>query len=294
MLIVVTGGTGYIGREFIKKYSKSFDIIALVRNSSLISKIENLDCKIKRFTNLNEIDIIFNELKPIGVVHFASNIIVEHKSDEISSLIKSNIEYGVYLLESCKSNHVKWFLNTGTFWQNYQNEEYNPVNFYAATKEAFENIAKYYTQTSNLIFTTIKLNDTFGPNDSRNKIFNIWKKIAESGEILDMSQGEQIIDISYIEDIISAYEVLITHLNSDNSQIFKDRTFAVKSESRVSLKKLSKIFEKVTTSNLNIVWGNRKYREREVMIPWEKGECVPGWKPKYSLFEAIKKTIGEI
>ena len=57
-----------------------------------------------------------------------------------------------------KKFNLKWFINTGTFWQNYQSEKYNPVNLYAATKEAFQNIAKYYTETSSLIFTTIKLN----------------------------------------------------------------------------------------------------------------------------------------
>ena len=48
-------------------------------------------------------------------------------------------------------------------------------------KEGFENIAKYYIETSNLIFTTIKLNDTFGANDTRNKVFNIWNKISALG-----------------------------------------------------------------------------------------------------------------
>lgn len=30
------------------------------------------------------------------------------------------------------------------------------------------------------------------------------------------------------------------------------------------------------------------------MQPWEKGELVPSWSPKYTLEEAIKKTIGEL
>jgi hypothetical protein len=34
---------------------------------------------------------------------------------------------------------------------------------------------------------------------------------------------------------------------------------------------------------LNINFGGRPYREREVMIPWQNGKVVPGWKPYVSL-----------
>lgn len=60
----------------------------------------------------------------------------------------------------------------------------------------------------------------------------------------------------------------------------------------MNLKDMSKVFEEVTNTSLNIHWGARAYREREVMIPWETGDIVPGWVQKYSLKDAIKKTLG--
>ncbi len=156
-----------------------------------------------------------------GIIHLASFFLASHMTKDISSLISSNILFGTELLECCKDSGVKWFINTGTFWQNYQNEGYNPVNLYAATKEAFETVSKYYVETSDLIFTTIKLNDTFGPNDTRNKVFNLWSKIAESGETLQMSPGEQIIDICYIEDVVNSYVLLLEHLNSEKKKSLK-------------------------------------------------------------------------
>ena len=150
-----------------------------------------------------------------------------------------------------------------------------------------------YTETSNLIFTTIKLNDTFGPNDTRNKVFNIWNKIAKSGEILDMSAGAQIIDISYIEDVVNAYIVMIDNLNQQDSIKYKNKTYVVTNKERITLKKLSKIFEDSTQTTLNINWGGREYRNREVMIPFSLGESVPNWEQKFSLKDAITKTIQE-
>ena len=294
MKILVTGATGFIGQNLVKVLlDKNYEVHCIVRANSNISNISQKVTIFKYNENIDSLIKYFDAQKFDGLIHLASLFLATHTKDDISNLISSNIKFGTELLEACKVSDVKWFINTGTFWQNYENEDYNPVNLYAATKEAFENIAKYYIETSNLIFTTIKLNDTFGANDTRNKVFNLWNKIAKSGETLEMSAGEQIIDISYIDDVVLAYEVLITHLSSDQKEDFKNKEFVVTNNEKMSLKELSKVFEEATNTKLNINWGGRSYREREVMKPYDKGILVPNWIQKYTLEEAIKKTIGE-
>lgn len=294
MKILVTGATGFIGQNLVKVLlDKNYEVHCIVRVDSNTSNISQNITIFKYDQNIDGLIEYFNEQKFDGLIHLASLFLATHTKDDISNLIFSNIKFGTELLEACKVSDVKWFINTGTFWQNYENEDYNPVNLYAATKEAFENIAKYYIETSNLIFTTIKLNDTFGANDTRNKVFNIWNKISKSGEILDMSAGEQIIDISYIDDVISAYEVLITHLSSDQKEDFKSKEFVVTNNEKMSLKELSRVFEEATNTRLNIKWGARPYREREVMHPYSNGIKVPNWNQKYTLKQSIQKTIGE-
>jgi len=294
MKILVTGATGFIGQNLVKLLlDKRYKIYCIARANSDISKIDSRVEVFQYDQNINSLLNYFIKERFDGVIHLASLFLAVHNRDSISDLVYSNIKFGTELLEASKISNTKWFINTGTFWQNFKNQDYNPVNLYASTKEAFEVIAKYYSETSNLIFTTIKLNDTFGANDTRNKVFNLWNKIAKSGEVLEMSAGEQIIDISYIEDVISAYEILISHLNSNERDEFKNMSFAVTSNERMSLKELAKIFEEATNSKLNIKWGKKPYREREVMIPWENGKVVPTWESKYTLKEAIRKTIGK-
>ena len=162
MKILITGATGFIGQNLIKSLlNNNYNVYCITRIHSDLSKINS---KVKIFQYDENIDLLiefFQNEKFDGVIHLASLFLLNHTKDNISNLLSSNIKFGVELLEASKISKVKWFINTGTFWQNYNNEEYNPVNLYAATKEAFLNIAKYYTQTSDLIFTTIKLNDTF-------------------------------------------------------------------------------------------------------------------------------------
>lgn len=294
MKILVTGATGYLGESFVRFLQNKYEIVTLVRSGSNIESLEKINCKIVKYINDEDILDIFKTHVFDGVVHFASYVCVEHTHDDIRNLIDSNITFGTLLLEASAKTKVKWFINTGTFWQDYQNESYNPVNLYAATKEAFENIARYYTETSDLIFTTIKLNDTFGPMDKRAKVFNLWTSVAQSGKTLKMSPGEQTIDISYIDDLVGAYEQLVKHLCDDKAIAFKNKTFVVTNKEKMTLKELARLFEKVTDSKLNIDWGGREYREREVMSPYSLGETVPGWKQQYTLEEAIKKTVKDL
>lgn len=293
MKILVTGVTGFIGQNLVNELlNNNHEVHALVRANS---NTNNIHKRVKFYTDNEDLPALiefFKKEKFDGVIHLASLFLASHTPNDISKLVNSNIRFGTDLLESCVLSNVTWFINTGTFWQNYENKVYNPVNLYAATKEAFENMAKFYTQTSDLVFTNIKLNDTFGSNDTRAKVFNLWTKLAVSGEKLSMSAGEQIIDISYIDDVVSAYIRLIKLLE-ENASEHKDKTYVVSNKERLSLKDLSKVFEKATHSTLNIDWGGKEYRNREVMLPYNLGETVPGWKQKYTLEEAIHKTIKE-
>lgn len=293
MKLLITGATGFIGKELCLRLLNNkikFDCIVRECTDVTFFKVSNIDYYVYN-GNIVELIAHFKKNQYTGVVHLASLFIYEHNKDQIDEMIGSNIIFGTKLLEVCVTTKVKWFLNTGTFWQHYQNENYNPVNLYAATKESFEKIAKFYTEISGLAFTTLKLSDTFGPNDTRKKIFNLWGCIDNEKIELDMSPGEQIIDLSYIEDVINAYFLLIQGLNSENAENYRNKIFAVKSEERMTLRKLSQVYEENVNTKLNINWGAKDYRKREVMIPWDGGEKVPGWSQKFSLKDAIKKTM---
>ncbi len=293
MKILVTGITGFIGNRLARELLKyEHEIYAILRNPALKNKYEkkNIKCFVDN-NSMADFMKFFEREKFDGVVHCASCFLVEHKPEEINDLITSNVLFSTKLLESSVKTNVDWFINTGTFWQHYENKVYSPVDLYAATKQAFESIAMYYMEISEITFVTLKLNDTYGPNDTRPKIFNLLKKIAETGATLGMSQGEQYIDTVYIDDVVGAYVRMIELLQGDNKKRFKGKSFAVSSGNLVKLKELADIFEKVAKRKLNIIWGEKPYRKREVMTPWNKGTRIPGWKPKVSIEEGISELL---
>ena len=296
MNILITGATGFIGSNLLKKLIQSnHNLFCTLRENEDNPYGEN---KVKSITlhsdNINDPIKFFEDNKIEGVIHLAAYVLSGNQEPkDIEILVNSNIKFGTILLEVATQANVKWFINTGTYWQNYNSLDYSPVNLYAATKQAFENIAKFYYETNNIMFCTLRLFDTFGKNDTRNKIFNLWDKISKSGEVLDMSCGEQIMDFSYIDDIVDAYILLTDYLHNDSELVKKGDVFYLQSSERYSLKELSKIFEKVTSTKLNINWGGKPYKDREVMEPILSNKIIPGFKHKITLKKGIYKMFKE-
>jgi len=294
MKIFITGATGFIGKHLVKKLIEDQNQITINLFGEEQSPFEQNVLTYKLNETEIEKDIEFLKQESFdGIIHLASLYLTVHQPDQVTQLINSNVRFSTHILECAAKAKVKWFINTGTFWQHYQNADYSPVNLYAATKQAFESIAQYYWESNQIIFSTIKLCDTYGPDDTRPKIFSLWEQIAINGETLDMSPGEQLIDISYVEDIVNAFLMLATHLQNNNPEINNGAVYAVRAETRYTLKDLSLIFEEVTEQNLNICWGAKPYRERELMKPWDKGAVVPGWSPLKSIFEGIQSIYSK-
>lgn len=289
--ILVAGATGFIGSHLVKRFlTDGWDVHILIRESSNLKTIEFCKSDIKMHLydgTIQTMLTIMESVKPMTVFHLASLFIAEHNSNDITPLLRSNIEFGTHLAEAMVKNNVVNLINTGTSWQHYQNEEYNPVCLYAATKQAYEDILRYYTETNTLKLVNLKLFDTYGPNDYRNKLFALLKK-AESCEMpLAMSEGNQFIDLVYIDDVIEAF--VLAQKFQLYSQKNKIAAFAVSSHNPIRLKDVAELYSEIIGKKLNINWGKRPYRKREVMVPWNKGQAVPDWIPKIDLREGIKK-----
>jgi nucleoside-diphosphate-sugar epimerase len=274
--VLVSGATGFVGKNLLTAINDIWEAHALVRPSSQKTNIAN----VFRFEdNIDDLHDYLLDYQINGVVHLAALALDTHKTADVKKLIDSNVWLGTAILEAALNTNVKWFVNTGTFWQHYlpDSQDYHPVNLYAATKQAFVDLAKFYAETSPIKFVTLKICDTFGPNDTRNKIFNLWRKIAQNNETLDMSPGEQFIDLLYIDDVVDGFLHLISLLNS-NASLQND--YALYANKRFTLRELAELYQNVTNSKLNIRWGQRPYRNREVMVPWYAGTPLPGWKSK--------------
>lgn len=289
---LVTGSTGFVGSNLVRRLIlDGWETHVLIRPTSSFDQIEDIrgDIYFHYYSGVVEslVDIM-SKIKPTVVFHLASLFLANHNSEDVDPLISSNILFPAQLIESMAKNDCFNLVNTGTSWQHYDSDEFNPVNLYSATKQAFADLLTFYIQTKNINCITLKLFDTYGPKDNRSKLIKTLISISASGETLNMSPGEQLIDLVYIDDVIDAYILAARYLI--DGKVSGHEQYAVKTGAPISLRDLVNIFSEIFKRPINVSWGARPYRPREVMRPWEGGVWLDGWRPKFTLKEGLRLT----
>ena len=288
---LVTGATGYIGANLARRLAaEGWEVHLLVRPSSDRALLAPFQDRVTLHTHDGTIEQMHSIMKaaaPSVVFHLASLFIVQHTAADIAPLIAGNILFGTQLLEAMASCGCSRIVNTGTSWQHYKSEGFNPVNLYAATKEAFAALLRFYREERGVSVVTLKLFDTYGPGDPRPKLLSLLDRVAAEGTTLAMSPGEQLLDMVYIDDAVDAFMVAAERLLRADAPL--DESFAVGSGKPVRLRDLVILYSRMTGRKPRIEWGGRPYRHREVMVPWHTGETLPGWRPKVSLEEGFRR-----
>lgn len=292
MNVLLTGGSGFVGRRLIDCLLARGDrVTAIVRETSQARQplaAGGLRVQVHNGTTARMLDIVAAE-QPDVVVHLAARFLVHHTPADIDSLVDGNIRFGLQLLDAMRAAGVRRLVSAGTFWQHFESDGYRPVNLYAATKQAFENLVAYYVDAEGLVASHLRLYDVYGPGDERPKLIQYLLECARSGQPLDMSPGEQLLDLVHVDDAVAAFARALDRQVSGEAD--GNEVFAVSSASLISLRELVRVMGEVAGRPLPVNFGGRPYRPREVMRPWRGGIPVPGWEPRVALHDGLRELL---
>ena len=291
---VITGATGYIGSHLLKYLlSQGWEIHIVAQPEFGYSNIEEVKDSIFIFEynhDLTSLISYFQKVKAEVVFHLAAAVITDYTPQQINRLIQSNIQFGTEILEAMKHSQTRLFIGTGSYWQNYNSDSYNPVDLYAATKEAFEKILQYYVDAHDFRAITLRLFDVYGEDDKRPKLLNLLKNIAGTDKSLDVSPGEQYLDMVYISDVCSAYLCAYDWLSSNEN--VKNEIFGVYTRYRIQLKRLIVVFSEILKQSISVNFGGKTYRKREIMQPVKSYHRLPNWVAKIDIVNGLKMFHG--
>jgi nucleoside-diphosphate-sugar epimerase len=290
---LVTGATGFIGSNLVRKLvGVGWHVDAVVRPSSdlrLISDLRDAVNVIEFDGSIDRLNSILDRSRPDVVFHVASLFLSNHSSDQVQQLIESNLHFGVQLLESMDNSGVKLFVNTSTAWEHYQGDDYNPVNLYAATKKAFQQLQQFYIEAKGFQAITLKLFDTYGPGDIRPKILNLLLKAAKDDQLIGVTPGDQKLDFVHIDDVVESYLLAAERLMTGRVSVHEE--YGVGSGSVVTLKDIVMLLEEKLGKNIIVNWGERPYAIREVMESTSNYDTINGWAPKISLSTGLEALV---
>ncbi len=289
MRILITGASGFLGAHVARGLVDQGHVVgALVRPGSRLAVADQVAAVLEHDGSTAQLAALVADFAPDAVVHMATKFVVSHVPDDIESMVSANVTFGCQLLDAMARAKVSKLINFGTSWQNFRSETYNPASLYAATKQAFEDVLRFYINSGFLSSVTLRLSDTYGPGDTRPKIVNLLTRYAQSGERLEMSPGEQLISFVHAHDVVEAVRVALAHVNDTPGT---EEVFAVRGAELESLKAFVGIFEEATGLKVDVAWGARPYREREIMRPW-LGDLLPGWSPRIGLRDGLRELVG--
>ena len=287
---LVTGASGYVGSHLARRLlAAGWEVHVLLRAGSALPITTTAPALIVHRFGGDTADLvrIMQQAAPDVVFHLAAVFVAEHRPQDVAPLVQANLLFATQLAEAMRLAGVRMLVNTGTAWQHYGDRDYDPVNLYAATKQAFEAILAYYINAHAFRVATLVLFDTYGPDDARPKLMTALWRAARSGERLAMSSGRQLLDLVYVDDVVDAYIAAADALRmAAPGQVH----YRVSSGAPLRLTELVAAFEAAAGVPIAADWGARPDRPREMLLPWTGCAPPPGWQPQVALADGIRRS----
>lgn len=306
MKILVTGGAGFIGSNFIhfilNKY-KDYEVINLdaltyAGDKSSLEVWENNSRY--RFVHgdicdKNLVDNLVSECD--SIVHFAAESHVDRSINDATNFIQTNIVGTFTLLETARTHGNKRFHHISTdevFGQLNDKDtpfnemsNYDPRSPYSASKASSDHLVMAYYHTYGLPITISNCSNNYGPYQFPEKLISLAvTNILENKKVPIYGDGLQIRDWLYVEDHCRAIDMILH--NGKSGGVYCVGGNSEKQNIDV-IKMIISLMGKDESSIENVT--DRAGHDRRYAISYEKIKNELCWEPEIKFEDGLKKTI---
>ena len=303
MKLLVTGGYGFIGSNFIlkllEKYTefkiKNIDAELNGSNPKNLSKIQdhqNYEFVKGDITNHKLMEKLIDECD--AVINFAAESFVDRSINDASPFLVSNILGTHTILDIITKQKKKMIqISTDEVFGSLKNRsateesKFNPTNPYAATKASAELLVNSYftTYNSNVIIT--RCTNNYGPRQFTEKLIpKVISLAIKNKKIPIFGNGTNIRDWIYVDDHCDAIEkVLLQGKSGESYNISSDNEL----DNIYVIKKILKILDK--KEELMEFVDDRPGHDFRYSLNSSKIKKNLFWKPSTKFTQGLEKTI---
>ena len=305
MRVLITGGAGFIGSNFVKKILSSnpnkFGNIIVLDNLSYAANLRNFsEEELAQFEfiegDISDKSLIDKLLPRIDVIiNFAAESHVDRSIHDANPFFRSNV-LGVFnLLEGSHRHGIELFIQVstdevyGSIKKGFADEFclLNPSSPYSSSKAAAELLTFGYVGTHQLPVIITRSSNNYGPNQFLEKLIPLTiTNILRNEDVPIYGEGNQIRDWIHVEDNCDAILKII-----DNGKIGNIYNISGRNEVRnIDLVKLILSEMNVPHSRIKHV-ADRKGHDFRYAINSNKLEKETGFTPIKALEEGIRETV---
>jgi len=223
--ILVTGGAGFIGSEFVRQAVASGYCVIVVDKLTYAGDLKRLDEVKKRYKFYkadiackDSMEAIFKKEKPDAVVHFAAESHVDRSIQDASPFINTNILGTQILLDISRKYKIKRFVHMSTdevygeikSGRFTENSPLAPNSPYAASKAAADLLVKSYVRTYNFPAVIARASNNYGPWQYPEKLIPvIILKACKGDEVPVYAKGANVREWLYVADCARAIFLIL-------------------------------------------------------------------------------------
>ena len=214
MTILVTGGAGFIGSNFLQHLKIVTDEeIVCVDKLTYAGKRNNVPSKAKLYVadiaREDAIETIFERHDIKTVFHFAAESHVDNSIKDCSEFIRTNIVGTVNLLNASLKHNVEKFMHISTdeVYGSIENgsftekTNYDPRNPYSASKASSDHFVRAFHNTYGLPTVITNCSNNYGPRQHKEKLIpQTILNLLNDKRIPVYGDGKQIRDWLYVQD----------------------------------------------------------------------------------------------
>ena len=308
MKILVTGGAGFIGSNFILYWMKNYpnDRILNFDNLTYAGNLENLREVEKNpnyafiHGNICDVNIVEKAMDGVSlVVNFAAESHVDRSIKKPSPFVMTNVVGTQVLLDQALKNKVSKFhhISTDEVYGSLdltdtnkfdERTNYNPRSPYSASKAGSDHLVNAYFHTYGLPITITNCSNNFGPYQFPEKFIPLAiTNILEGKKIPVYGDGLYVRDWLYVADHCRAIDLVLNKGKVGETYLVGGMTKDI--SNLEVIKKILKIMGK-DESFIEYV-KDRPGHDRRYAVDWSKIQNKLGWKPEHDFDEWLGKTV---
>ena len=308
MKLLVTGGAGFIGSNFIHYWLKNhaddkivnLDKLTYAGNLQSLKSVENDPNYTFIHGDIVDTKTVNGAMEGVDiVVHFAAETHVDRSIENASPFVMTNVVGTQVLLDSALKFKVSRFhhistdevfgsleLNSSEKFSNSTN--YDPHSPYAASKAGSDHLVRAYHDTYGLPITISNCSNNFGPYQFPEKLIPLAiTNLLEGKKVPIYGDGKYVRDWLYVEDHCLGIDAILKKGKVGSTYLIGGLTVDIS-----NLDLIKKIIRIMDFSEENIEYvKDRPGHDRRYAIDWSQIKSELGWEPKYNFDEALNMTI---